>query len=111
VERNESLAALFTSGVVNVEDFYGVARDPIKDLIRISDQRCDANPGPLDDFLCALWPSGDPRNDRMKSILERLGDSRVVVGNVVEDTIQISKRLGGIGYLHSERNFWKTLLT
>jgi hypothetical protein len=34
-----------------------------------------------------------------------------MVSDVVEDTIQVGKRLGGIYHLHAGRFFWKTCLT
>jgi len=59
----------------------------------------------LGDFLCALWPWANPRNDRVKPILERIGNSGVMVGEVVEDTIEVSKRLGSIRHSHAGRCF------
>jgi hypothetical protein len=94
--RHHHRTFLFASGVVNVENFYRVTRYPIEDFVWISDQRCDTHARPLGNFLCALRPSGDARNDRVKPILERIGNSGVMVCNVVEDTIEVSKRLGSI---------------
>jgi hypothetical protein len=69
---------------MNVKDFYRRARYSIEDLVGISDQRHDANPWPLGNFLCAFRPSGNTRNDGAKSILERLRSSWIMVGDVGE---------------------------
>src|SRR5215207_6261489 len=73
-DRQTSPSRLFANGVVNVKNFYRVTRYPIEDFVWISDQRCDTNSRPLGNFLCALRPSGDARDDCVKPILERIGE-------------------------------------
>jgi hypothetical protein len=70
------------------EEFLPCQPISMENFVWISDQRCDTNSRPLGNFLCALWPSGDARDDCVKPILERIGNSGVMVGNVVEDNHQ-----------------------
>jgi hypothetical protein len=92
---------------MNVEDFYRLVRYSVKDLAGVPDQRHDANPWPLGNFLCALRPSRNTHNDGVKSILERLRNSRIMVSDVAEDVIQVGECLSGIHTLMQGEIFEK----
>ena len=96
---------LFAGGVMDVENFYRVIRYPIEDLVRISDQRNYAYARSIGDFLRTLRPSRDTLKDGVEPVCEWLGNRRVVIGDIVQDDIEIGERLGGKDDLHFGMDF------
>jgi hypothetical protein len=58
--------------MMDVKDFYGLAGNPIKYFVRVSNKRNDMNAGSPFDFLGACRPIAEAPHDDSKPSFERI---------------------------------------